>query len=71
MTGEAVPAAAELVRDFINTYEPQIDDESLTAPDALRDWFAGRGLLRGKARLEFRPEGLAYELEAPLADGPA
>ncbi len=52
MTGEAVPAAAELVRDFINTYEPQIDDESLTAPDALRDWFTGRGLLRGRARLD-------------------
>ena len=51
MTDEAVPAAAALVRDFINTFEPQIDDESLTTPAALRDWFADRGLLRGSAGL--------------------
>ncbi|MFC8298430.1 CGNR zinc finger domain-containing protein [Micromonospora orduensis] len=41
----AVPAAARLIRDFVNTFEPQIDDETLTSPDRLRDWFTERRLL--------------------------
>ena len=34
---EAIPPAARLVRDFINTREPQIDDESLKTLDELRE----------------------------------
>jgi predicted RNA-binding Zn ribbon-like protein len=49
--GAAVPAAAGLVRDFVNTFEPQVDEESLTTPDRLRDWFVERGLLPPDARL--------------------
>jgi predicted RNA-binding Zn ribbon-like protein len=46
MTEEAaVPAAVRLVRDFINTREPQVDAESLTTPDQLRDWFSDRQLM--------------------------
>ena len=56
MGAEAVPPAALLVRDFVNTYEPQVDDESLTTSDALRDWFVERRLLPGDARL--RPSDL-------------
>ncbi|MFG3558565.1 CGNR zinc finger domain-containing protein [Micromonospora sp. NPDC047557] len=41
----AVPAAARLLRDFVNTVEPQIDDETLTSPERLRDWFVERRLL--------------------------
>ncbi|MCI4065997.1 CGNR zinc finger domain-containing protein [Micromonospora sp. R77] len=52
----AVPAAVRLVRDFVNTFEPQIDQESLTTPDQLRDWFAERGLLPADGRL--RPADL-------------
>jgi predicted RNA-binding Zn ribbon-like protein len=51
MGEEAVPAAAKLVRDFINTFEPQIGEESLTGPDRLRDWLAGRQLLPTGTRL--------------------
>jgi predicted RNA-binding Zn ribbon-like protein len=51
MTDETAPAAVELVRDFVNTFEPQEDDESLTTPGALRNWFADRGLLPRGARL--------------------
>ncbi len=51
MTDEAAPAAVELVRDFVNTFEPQEDDESLTTPGALRDWFVERGLMPRGARL--------------------
>ncbi|MEH0985790.1 CGNR zinc finger domain-containing protein [Micromonospora sp. CPCC 205556] len=58
MTEEAaVPPAARLVRDFVNTFEPQVDEESLTTPDRLRDWFAARRLIRADARL--RPADLA------------
>ncbi|MFC7550015.1 CGNR zinc finger domain-containing protein [Plantactinospora sp. GCM10030261] len=52
-----VPGAARLVRDFVNTYEPQEDAESLTSPDQLRAWFARRHLLPAGARL--RPADLA------------
>ncbi|GAA0459063.1 hypothetical protein Ade02nite_12980 [Paractinoplanes deccanensis] len=48
---EAVPPAARLLRDFVNTYEPQIDEESLGTPDALRTWLAGAGLIRPGTRL--------------------
>ncbi|MEH1099613.1 CGNR zinc finger domain-containing protein [Micromonospora sp. CPCC 205561] len=48
---QVIPPAARLLRDFVNTYEPQVDEESLTAPDRLRDWFAERGLLPPDARL--------------------
>ncbi|PWR13038.1 hypothetical protein DKT68_01850 [Micromonospora acroterricola] len=48
----AVPAAVRLVRDFVNTLEPQIDDETLTSPDRLRDWFAERGLMAADAHLD-------------------
>jgi predicted RNA-binding Zn ribbon-like protein len=51
MSDEAVPPAAKLVRDFINTFEPQVGEESLTAPGRLRDWFAERQLLPAGARL--------------------
>lgn len=48
---QPVPAAVRLVRDFVNTYEPQVDEESLATPDALRDWFVERGVLPVGVRL--------------------
>lgn len=47
----AVPPAVRLVRDFVNTFEPQIDEESLSTPDRLRDWLVGRRLVSADARL--------------------
>ena len=49
MTEEVVPPAVRLVRDFVNTYEPQTDDESLGSTDALRNWLAGQHLLPSDA----------------------
>jgi len=49
---DAVSPAARLVRDFINTREPQIDDESLNTLDDLRGWFAERHLLAANAQLD-------------------
>jgi predicted RNA-binding Zn ribbon-like protein len=48
---DAVPAAARLVRDFVNTYEPQIDEESLTSSRSLAQWLADQGLVRAGVRL--------------------
>ncbi|MGC5311011.1 CGNR zinc finger domain-containing protein [Micromonospora zamorensis] len=48
----AVPAAARLIRDFVNTVEPQIDHETLTSPDHLRDWFVERHLVPAGTHLE-------------------
>ncbi|WP_200210615.1 CGNR zinc finger domain-containing protein [Micromonospora coerulea] len=53
----AITPAARLVRDFVNTLEPQVDEELLTTPDRLRDWFAERGLLPATTAL--RPVDLA------------
>ncbi|SDT31777.1 Conserved protein containing a Zn-ribbon-like motif, possibly RNA-binding [Friedmanniella luteola] len=52
MDEDVVPAAVRLVRDFVNTREPQVDAESLTGPGALRDWLAEHGLLPAGARLD-------------------
>ncbi|WP_152361828.1 CGNR zinc finger domain-containing protein [Microlunatus speluncae] len=51
MAPEAIPAEVVLLRDFVNSYEPQVDDETLDRPAALRDWFVARGLLPASARL--------------------
>lgn len=45
MTETVVPPAVGLVRDFINTREPQVDGELLSTPDQLRDWFRDRQLM--------------------------
>lgn len=45
------PPAAMVVRDFVNSYEPQEDAESLDSAAALRDWFAARGLASASSRM--------------------
>jgi len=52
-----VPPAVRLVRDFVNTYEPQVDAETLTSPERLRGWFVERGLMPPDAPV--RPADLA------------
>jgi predicted RNA-binding Zn ribbon-like protein len=52
VTEEVVPPAVRLVRDFVNTYEPQTDDESLGSTDALRNWLAAQHLLPSDAAVE-------------------
>ncbi|MFC0506262.1 CGNR zinc finger domain-containing protein [Micromonospora costi] len=62
----AVPPAARLVRDFVNTFEPQVDEEQLTTPDRLRDWFAARRLVVPDARLEPADLALAVTVREGL-----
>jgi predicted RNA-binding Zn ribbon-like protein len=42
---EDLPAAARLLRDFVNTVEHQVGEEQLSTPDRLRDWLAEHRLL--------------------------
>ncbi|GAA0950588.1 CGNR zinc finger domain-containing protein [Virgisporangium aurantiacum] len=53
----AVPSSARLVRDFVNTYQLDLDEEYLTSTDRLRSWLAERGLVASDATL--RPADLA------------
>lgn len=46
-----VPPAIGLVRDFVNTAELQVDEDSLTTPEQLRDWSVQRGLLAAGTQL--------------------
>jgi predicted RNA-binding Zn ribbon-like protein len=49
---ERMPAAARLLRDFVNTREPQLDHESLTTPVELKHWLVELHLLPETAGLE-------------------
>ena len=44
-TGTAMPAAAALVRDFVNTVEWQVDDDSWRTPEDLASWWIERTAL--------------------------
>jgi predicted RNA-binding Zn ribbon-like protein len=56
-----VPTAARLVRDFVNTYEPQTGQEMWVSGDALTDWLVGQHLVPGhatQAMIEAQPGDL-------------
>jgi predicted RNA-binding Zn ribbon-like protein len=55
--GDFAPPAVGLVRDFVNTVELQADEDLLTTPEQLRDWFVQRGLL--PADTQVRPADVA------------
>jgi predicted RNA-binding Zn ribbon-like protein len=42
---EQSPPQIRLIRDFVNTYEPQVDGESLPSSDALGDWLVEQQLV--------------------------
>lgn len=48
---DVVPPHARLVRDFVNTYEPQVHGESLTTARDLGDWLSQRVPHAGEAAL--------------------
>jgi predicted RNA-binding Zn ribbon-like protein len=45
VTETAIPPAVGLIRDFVNTYEPQTGEETLETADALRAWLVGQHLV--------------------------
>jgi predicted RNA-binding Zn ribbon-like protein len=63
---EAVPPAARLIRDFINTSEPQVNTDSLTAPDRLRDWFVDRRMMSADGHLQPSDLSLAIKIREGL-----
>jgi predicted RNA-binding Zn ribbon-like protein len=48
---EQAPPKIRLLRDFVNTYEPQIGGEALTDSAELRDWLVAQHLLAGEAQV--------------------
>lgn len=48
---EHLPPQIQLLRDFVNTYEPQVDNESLLDWAALKDWFVRQRLLPNDAQV--------------------
>jgi predicted RNA-binding Zn ribbon-like protein len=56
------------VRDFVNTYEPQVGQESLTTPEQLRDWLAERRLLPPGARLRMADLATAVTVREGLRE---
>jgi len=48
---EHVPPQIQLLRDFVNTYEPQVGDESLSDRAALKAWLVRQRLLPVEAQV--------------------
>jgi predicted RNA-binding Zn ribbon-like protein len=44
-TVEPAPGRLELVRQFVNSYDAEIDREDFSSPSALARWLRGKGLL--------------------------
>jgi predicted RNA-binding Zn ribbon-like protein len=49
---EAVPRPVALLRDFVNSREPQTGAEELTTPGRARAWLASRGVLDPRASMD-------------------
>ena len=45
---KTAPGALRLVQRFVNSVDLEAGDEELTTPEALREWFAERGLMRAE-----------------------
>jgi predicted RNA-binding Zn ribbon-like protein len=58
------PPAARLLRDFVNTREPQVGTDELATPAAVAAWFAAHGMSPGP--LEARDVGLVVDLREGL-----
>ena len=62
---EGTPAT-QLLRDFVNTREPQVGADELAEPAALHAWFAGRGLAATRARISPRQLQQAIDVREGL-----
>ena len=57
--GESTPAKTApqplyLVQRFVNSVDLESGEDELSSPDALRDWFAERGLMSGDEEVSAR-----------------
>jgi predicted RNA-binding Zn ribbon-like protein len=53
MATSPMPPAAGLLRDLVNSAEPQVNGEDLRSPDRLSDWLATRGLIEPGVTLDW------------------
>ena len=60
------PQAAELIRDFVNTYDLSEAEDDLATPAALAEWLVAHGLLNRRARPTARDVHHAVELREAL-----
>jgi predicted RNA-binding Zn ribbon-like protein len=60
--------AIVLLRDFVNTREPQLDSESLTDPDQLARWLTSRSLIDAGAELGPRDLELAISIREGIRE---
>ncbi|MQB00062.1 MAG: hypothetical protein GEU78_07170 [Actinobacteria bacterium] len=49
---EELPEAAELIKDFVNTYDVSSGTDELATSGAMSGWFAARGLMAEEAGLD-------------------
>jgi predicted RNA-binding Zn ribbon-like protein len=63
---QPAPGELELVREFVNTHDVEEQTDTLSAPEALRDWAEGRGLDVGSRPLGQRDVEKAIELREAL-----
>jgi predicted RNA-binding Zn ribbon-like protein len=61
-----VPDQVRLIRDFVNTREPQVDAEGLNTPDDLRAWFTERQLVSAETELDAADLAVAVRLREGL-----
>jgi predicted RNA-binding Zn ribbon-like protein len=61
-----VPAQVRLVRDFVNTREPQVDAEGLGSAEELRDWLVERDLVPAGVDLDDADLAAAVSLREGL-----
>ena len=66
MDDDAMPAAVRLVRDFVNTREPQVDGEDLTGERQLGRWLTEHDLLADAGAVTARDLTTALHLREGL-----
>ena len=64
----AAPGELELVREFVNTYDAEIDHDEWPSPAALAGWLAERGLVRPGAKLAAADLARVVELREALRE---
>lgn len=66
MNDVAVPPAVRLVRDFVNTYEPQTDEESVANAASLKDWLVREDLVSTDSSITTRDHANAVVVREGL-----
>lgn len=66
MATQKAPGTLELVQDFVNTKDVEGGSDEIAGPAALRNWFAGRGLMDSSAAVSEGDVAQARELREAI-----